>query len=86
MAKNEKTISDFNKLVSETKTAFLKDKMDFALNYTIKEDAMEGFEYFMICNRMKAIKILYSHEMKFIVQKEMLMDDVRTLIEMGKAL
>jgi hypothetical protein len=87
MAKNnEKTLADFNKLVSETKSKFLRDKMDYKLNYTIKEEKMEGFEYFIICNILTATKLIYSHEMKFIVHKEMLMDDVRTLTEMKESL
>lgn len=86
MAKNEKTITDFKKLVAETKTKYLKEKMEHGLNYTFKEESLGDFEYFMICNGKKATKLNYSHEMKFIVNKEIIMHDVRELMEMSKDL
>lgn len=86
MAKNEKTLADFNKLVNETKTKFNHTKMDFNLNYNIKEETNDSFESFYICNRLEGVKILYSHEMKIIVHREIVMSDVRMLMEMSKEL
>jgi hypothetical protein len=86
MAKNEKTLADFNKLVSETKLNYLQQKMDYRLEYTIKEETHDDYEIFLICNTLNATKILYSHDMKFIVSKEMIMDDVKTLWDMKKEL
>jgi hypothetical protein len=82
----EKTISDYKKLVLETKTKYLNTKMDFKLNYTFKEESHEGYESFYICNPLEAVRIIYSHEMKFIVSKTISMDDVKVLMEMRDSL
>lgn len=82
----EKTLLDFKKLVSETKSKYLTEKMEYGLNYTFKEESFDGFEYFMICNAKNATKLNYTHELKFIVQKEIIMSDVATLTEMKEEL
>lgn len=86
MAKIEKTISDYKKLVSEAKSKYLLEKMEHGLNYVFKEESLDGFEYFMICNHKNATKINYSHDMKFIIQKDIIMSDVNTLTEMKEGL
>jgi hypothetical protein len=86
MAKNEKTLADFNKLVEETKNKYNQTKMDYNLNYTFKSETHEGFESFFICNSLNGTKLLYSHEMKIIVNREMIMSDVATLTEMKATL
>jgi hypothetical protein len=88
MARSEKkaTLDDFKKLVSETKERYLKEKMEYNWDYTLKEETLDGMEFFMICNKINATKLIYNEEMSFIVNKDIIMADVRILSEMKEQL
>jgi hypothetical protein len=83
---NEKSIVEFKKLVELEKANYLREKMEYGRNYTFKEESLGEFEYFMICNSVNATKLNYSHELKFIVHKHIIMSDVATLTEMKEKL
>lgn len=85
MAK-EKFLADYKKLVMDTKEKYLKEKLDHGWNYTLKEEQLENDWYFMICNHHYATKIVYNHEYKFIVHKDIIMNDAKLLMEMKEQL
>jgi hypothetical protein len=83
----KKTFADFQNLVSETKVKYMNERLEHGWNYTVKEEELgEGLHLFMVCNIHNATKIIFNDEFKMIVQKDIIMADVRILCEMKEQL
>lgn len=81
MAK-EKTIQDYNTLVSKTKQRYLNDQINYSWKYTFKEEDETAYSYFMIVNHHQATKILFDKVSGTLINKDMYTMDVKTMIEL----
>lgn len=82
----EKSIKDYEKLVTETMTKYEMDRMNNKYTYTKKNIDSQGYSGIIITNSFIATKILYNHEMKLIVKREIFIGEVKEILEMVEEL
>jgi hypothetical protein len=83
---NEKTIKKFEKAILDAKQKFLNDKINYGLEYTIKEESLNGLEVFWIVNSLNARKIILNKEVDFVLDKDLYMSDAKIMMEMKEGL
>jgi hypothetical protein len=76
----------FNKAILDAKQKFLNDKINYGLEYTIKEETLNGLEVFWITNSMSARKIILNKEIDFVLDRELFISDAKIILEMSKEL
>jgi hypothetical protein len=76
----------FNKAILDAKQKFLNDKINYGLEYTIKEETLNGLEVFWITNSMSARKIILNKEIDFVLDRDLYLSDARIILEMAKEL
>lgn len=81
MAK-EHSIKDYEKALNETLQRYGMDKINHGLDFTKRQWKNEHFESIMIVNRMTATKILFDHQMKLLITKEIFVGEAKMITEM----
>lgn len=82
MAKNEKTIQDFYKSVEEIKQKYTLDQLNYQMKFNFKSEKFEGYDIFYITNQLKATKIMFDHQMKLLVVREIFVNEAKLISEM----
>jgi hypothetical protein len=82
----EKSTKKFEKAVLDAKQKFLNDKINYGLEYNIKEESLNGLEVFWIVNSLNARKIILNKELDFILDKDLYLGDAKIMLEMSKEL
>lgn len=82
----EKTVQDFNIRISKAKQLYLKQKMDYNLNYKFKEETFDTSSYFLITNSLQATKLIFNPEMGVIVEDTIYISDLTNIMELKESL
>lgn len=82
MARKERTLEEYKKVVSDTMKSYQMDKINFSLDFNVREENHGQYYHTMFVNRMTATKILFDAEMKLIITKEIFVGEAKKIVEM----